>query len=48
MPKVRGGGREEEPHIQGAVDVQAQEGQAELVHVQGQEGWPRGNAPCPR
>ena len=38
MPEVRGGGREEQPHVQGAVDVRVQEGQEELVHVQGQEG----------
>ena len=40
MPDVRGGGREELPHIQGAVAAQAQEGREELLHVQGQEGWP--------
>ena len=38
MPEVRGGGREEQPHVQGAVDVRVQEGQEELVHFQGQEG----------
>ena len=38
MPEVRGGGREEQPHVRGAVDVWVQEGQEELVHVQGQEG----------
>ena len=27
-----------EPHIQGEVAAQAQEGQEELLHVQGQEG----------
>ena len=32
-PKMRGGGREEQPHIQAAVAVRVQEG-----HVQGQEG----------
>ena len=26
MPKVRGGGREEQPHVQGAVAARAQEG----------------------
>ena len=30
-------GREEQPHIQGAVAAQAQEGLEELFHVQGQE-----------
>ena len=38
MPKARGGGREEQPHIQGAVAARVQEGQEELLHVQGQEG----------
>ena len=36
--KVRGGGREERPHIQGLVSVWAQEGVEELFHIQGQEG----------
>ena len=35
--KVRGGGREERPHIQGLVSVWAQEGVEELFHVQSQE-----------
>ena len=38
MPKVRGGGREEQPHVQGAVAVWAQEGEEELLLIQGQEG----------
>ena len=38
MSEVRGGGREEQPHIQGAAAAWAQEGQEELLHVQGQEG----------
>ena len=37
-PEVRGGSREKQPHIQGAVAVRVQEGQEELLHVQGQEG----------
>ena len=37
--EARGSGREELPHIQGAVAVQAQEGREELLQVQGQEGW---------
>ena len=37
-PEARGGGREEQPHIQGAVAVRAQEGREEPLHVQGQEG----------
>ena len=40
MSKVRGGSQEEQPHIQGAAAAQAQEGQEELLHVQGQEVWP--------
>ena len=39
-PEDRGGGREEQPHVQGAVAVQAQEGQEELLYSQGQEEWP--------
>ena len=38
-PKARGGGREEQPHVQGAVAAQVQESLEELLHVQGQEGW---------
>ena len=40
LPKseVRGGGREDQPHVQGAVAAQAQEGLKELSHVEGQEG----------
>ena len=38
MPEVRGGGREEQPHVQGLVAAQVQEGREELLHVQGQEG----------
>ena len=36
--EVRGGGREEQPHVQGAVAARAQEGLEELPHVEGQEG----------
>ena len=35
--EVRGGGREEQPHLQGAAS-RAQECWDELLHVQGQEG----------
>ena len=35
----RGGGREEQPHIQGAVAAQVQEDMEELSHIEGQEGW---------
>ena len=37
-PEARGGGREDQPHVQGAVAAQAQEGLEELSHVEGQEG----------
>ena len=40
MSEVRGGGREEQPYIQGVVAAQVQEGQEELFHVQDQEGRP--------
>ena len=36
--EARGGGRKEQPHVQGAVAARAQEGLEELFHVQGQEG----------
>ena len=39
--KVRGTGREELPHVQRAASAQEQEGQDELLHVQGQEGGPQ-------
>ena len=31
---------EELPHVQGAVAAWVQEGREELLHFQGQEGWP--------
>ena len=37
MPEARGGGWEEQPHLQGVVAAQAQEGLEELFHAQGQE-----------
>ena len=37
-PEARGGGREELPHLQGAVAAWAQEGLEELFHVKGQKG----------
>ena len=37
--EARGGGREEQPHVQGVVAVRAQEGLEEPSHVEGQEGW---------
>ena len=36
--EVRGGIREEQPHVQEAVAAWAQEGRKELLHIQGQEG----------
>ena len=38
MPETRGGGREDQPHVQGAVAARVQEGLEELSHVEGQEG----------
>ena len=37
VSEVRGGGREELPHVQGAVAAWVQESLEELLHVQGQE-----------
>ena len=39
MPKARGSGREDQPHIQGAMAARVQDGPEELSHVEGQEGW---------
>ena len=36
--RARGGGLEDQPHVQGAVAAGAQEGLEELSHVEGQEG----------
>ena len=38
-PEARGGGPEEQPHVQRAVAARAQEGLEELFYVQGNEGW---------
>ena len=38
MPEARGGGQEDQPHVQGAMAAWAQEGLEELSHVEGQEG----------
>ena len=38
--EVRGGGREELPHIQGVAAAWAQERREGLLHIQGQEGQP--------
>ena len=37
-PEARGGGLQEQPHVQGAVAAWVQEGLEEVFHVQGQEG----------
>ena len=36
--KARGGGWEDQPHVQGAVAAWAQEGLEELSYIEGQEG----------
>ena len=38
MSEARGGGWEDQAHVQGAVAAWAQEGLEELSHVKGQEG----------
>ena len=38
MPKARGSGQEDQPHVQGAMAAGVQEGLEELSHVEGQEG----------
>ena len=38
MPEARGGGHEEQPHVQGAVAMWAQEGLEVQSHVEGQVG----------
>ena len=48
MPEARGGGQEDQPHVQGAVAARVQEGLEELSHVEGQEGWRWGDTPHPR
>ena len=47
-PEVRGGGQEDQPHVQGAMDVRAQEGLEEVSHIEGQEGRRWGDTPRPR
>ena len=39
-PEARGGGREDQPHVQGTLAARVQEGLEELSHVEGQEGQP--------
>ena len=36
--EVRGGGREDQPHVQAAMAARVQEGLEKLSHVEGQEG----------
>ena len=43
--EARGGGREDQPHVQGAVAAWAQEGLEELSHIEGQEGRQWGDTP---
>ena len=38
MSEARGGGWEEQPHVQGVVTMRALEGLEELSHIEGQEG----------
>ena len=38
MQETRGGGQEDQPHVQGAVATRAQEGLEKLSYVEGQEG----------
>ena len=38
MPQARGGGPEDQPHVQGAVAAWAQEGLEELSHIEGSKG----------
>ena len=37
-PEAKGGGRDDQPQVQGAVAAQAQESLEELSHIEGQEG----------
>ena len=47
-PEARGSGWEEQPHVQGVVPAQVQEGLEEPSHVEGQEGRQWGDTPRPR
>ena len=38
MPEAKDGGREDQPHVQGAMAARVQEGLEELSHIEGQEG----------
>ena len=48
MPEARGGGREDQPHVQGAVAARVQKGLEVLSHVEGQEVRRWGDTPHPR
>ena len=37
-PEARGGGLEDQPHVQGAVAARAQDGLENLSHIEDQEG----------
>ena len=39
-PEIRAAAKRSYPHVQGAAAARAQEDREELLHVQGQEGWP--------
>ena len=38
MPEARGGGKEDQLHVQGAVAARVQEALEDLSHIEGQEG----------
>ena len=46
--KARGGGREDQPHVQRAVAARVQEGLEELSHIEVQEVWRWGDTSHPR
>ena len=48
MTEIRGIAWDEQPHVQEAVAVQAQEGQGDLLHLQGREGRLWGDTPRER
>ena len=47
-PKAKGGGWEDQPHVQRAVAAREQEGLEELSHLEGQEGRWWGDTPRPK
>ena len=47
-PEARGGGREEQHHVQGAVAGETQDHVEELFHIQSQEGKQWEDIPRPR